>query len=60
MFKAVHKYTGPNNDHKEGRTGVIRDILSHLLDVTSKKDRGIDIDCEAMSLAKSLGHVTVN
>lgn len=48
MYKRVDKDTGPNNDHKEGRMGVIRDILSYLLDVTSKKDRGIDIDCDEL------------
>ena len=31
---------------------MIRNILSDLLDVTSKKDRGIEVDSEVISFVK--------
>lgn len=57
---AVDRYAGPNSDQKEERRGVIRNILSDMLDVTSKKDRRIEIDSEVMSLAKWGEYVTIN
>lgn len=40
--------------------GAIRDMLSGPSDETSKKDRGIDINSEVMSLVKWVGHATIN
>lgn len=51
---AVDRYAGPNSDQKEERRGVIRNILSDMLDVTSKKDRRIEIDQDRLNCLRGI------
>lgn len=60
MYRAVDGYAGQNSDPTEEGRRRIRNTLSDLLYLTSKRDRRIDINSGMMSLVNWVGCGTIN